>query len=140
VDIATEDGKAGMKFMKFAELTPYTCPECHGVLSKLEEGGRLRFRCHTGHAFSQESLLANISENIEDSLWNAIRAIEENIMLLNHLGDHFAEHNQPKLAAMYFKKAKESNDRAGLVRQAVMHHEQLTSRNIRQQADKETQL
>jgi hypothetical protein len=31
--------------------------------------------------------------------------VEESIILLNNLGDHYAEKNQPKLAALYFKKA-----------------------------------
>jgi hypothetical protein len=30
--------------------------------------------CHTGHAYSVGSLLAAISEGIEDALWSAIRA------------------------------------------------------------------
>src|SRR5688572_24313817 len=28
------------------ELTPYTCPECHGVLSAIKDGEFVRFRCH----------------------------------------------------------------------------------------------
>src|SRR5262249_23748837 len=34
-----------------------TCPECGGTLWELEEGKVLRFRCHTGHSFSVESLV-----------------------------------------------------------------------------------
>ena len=52
----------------------YACPECHGVLLQVEEGGRVRFRCHTGHAYSAESLLAAINERMEDALWNTVRA------------------------------------------------------------------
>jgi two-component system chemotaxis response regulator CheB len=55
----------------------FACPECHGVLLQLKEGGRIRFRCHTGHAYSAESLLADIREQIEVQLWNAIRAMQE---------------------------------------------------------------
>lgn len=36
------------------------------------------------------------------------------------MGNHFAEINQPKLAAMYFKKAKEAAMRAQIVRTAYM--------------------
>jgi two-component system chemotaxis response regulator CheB len=103
------------------------------VLSVIKEGGIIRYRCHTGHGYSADSLLTSITENIEDTLWGAIRGVEESIILLNNLGDHYAEKNQPKLAAMYFKKASEAEARAGMIRQAVLGHEQLTTELIKEQ-------
>jgi len=111
---------------QFREWSSYTCPECHGVLAALMEGNRVRYRCHTGHAFSADSLLAAITETIEENLWSAVRNMQESIMLLNHMGDHFAEKNKPRLAAAYFKKARETENRAQLVRQAVHQDEQLS--------------
>jgi two-component system chemotaxis response regulator CheB len=104
----------------FGAPTRFTCPECHGSLSVINDGERIRYRCHTGHAFSADCLLEGISENIEESLWNAIRGVEEGIMLLNTIGDHFASHNQPHQAALYFKKASEAIERNALLRQAVL--------------------
>jgi len=98
--------------MKLGKLTLYTCPDCHGVLSALSDGNIKRFCCHTGHAFSADSLLATVTENVGNGLYSAMRGIEESIMLLNHLCDHFAEINQPKLAAVYFTKAAEAEQRA----------------------------
>jgi two-component system chemotaxis response regulator CheB len=135
IRIAAQDSAFESGVMKLGELTPYTCPECHGVLSTLKDGKLMRFRCHTGHAFSADALLTTVTENIEDSLWSAIRGVEESIMLLNHLGDHFAEINQTKLAAMYFKKAKEAEQRARFVRQAVLSHERLSKDSLLQQAE-----
>jgi two-component system chemotaxis response regulator CheB len=127
IEIAMENPH---QIKEFGELTPYTCPECHGVLSALKEGDRVRFRCHTGHAFSADSLLSAVTESIEESLWGAIRSIQESIMLLNHMGDHFAESNQTQLAAKYFKKAIEAEKRSALVRQAVYSHENLTELTV----------
>ncbi|HWT02244.1 MAG TPA: chemotaxis protein CheB [Pyrinomonadaceae bacterium] len=62
---------------KLGKLTTYTCPECHGSLWELREGGMLRFRCHTGHALSAESMVAEQSEQLEAALWSALRALEE---------------------------------------------------------------
>ena len=45
----------------------FTCPECNGVLTEIREERILRLRCHTGHAFSSSSLLASVTESIEDS-------------------------------------------------------------------------
>src|SRR5262249_36510400 len=39
--------------MELGKASVYSCPECHGVLMQLEEGGVKRFRCHTGHAYSE---------------------------------------------------------------------------------------
>jgi two-component system chemotaxis response regulator CheB len=63
---------------------------CHGVLLQLKEAGRIRFRCHTGHAYSVESLLTAIDEAIEESLWNAFRSVEEGRLLLQQIVDHVA--------------------------------------------------
>src|SRR5262249_44799968 len=46
-------------------VTPFTCPSCSGVLWELTDGV-LRYRCHTGHAFSKESLLDAQAEKMED--------------------------------------------------------------------------
>lgn len=138
VRIAMQEPALQHGMLKFGELTPYACPECHGVLSAIKDGGIIRYRCHTGHAYSADSLLTSITENIEDNLWGAIRAVEESIILLNNLGDNYADKNEPKLAAIYFKKAKEAEGRAKLVRQAVFNHEQLTTGSISQQMDEES--
>lgn len=119
IGVAAGDNAFASGLMQFGELTPLTCPECHGVLSKFVNGTRARYRCHTGHAFSPESLLAAVTENIEDSLYNALRGMEENVMLLNHIGDHFAEMNHSKSAAEYFKRAKDTMAKIDMIRQAI---------------------
>lgn len=134
IQIAAQDQMLNQGPLQLGEYTPYACPECHGVLSAIKDGNIIRYRCHTGHAFSADSLLTSITENIEDTLWSAIRGVEESIVLLNNLGDHYAEKNDPKLAATYFRKAAEAQSRAALVRQAVLAHEQLTTDSISQQA------
>jgi two-component system chemotaxis response regulator CheB len=135
ISIAAENNAFEQNIMKFGELTPYTCPDCHGVLFSLKDGKRTRFRCHTGHGFSADSLLSTVTENIEESLYSAIRGVEESIMLLNHIGDHFAETNQTRLAALYFQKANEAESRAALVRRVVMSHERVSNDSLRQEAE-----
>jgi two-component system, chemotaxis family, protein-glutamate methylesterase/glutaminase len=136
--IAAQEDVPEEEKLSLGKFTPYACPDCHGVLSAIRDGNIVRYRCHTGHAFSADSLLASISENIEDTLWSALRGLEESNILLNNLGDHFAHHNQPKLAALYFKKATEADSRAKLIRQVVFNHEQLSTDAIGQEA-KETE-
>jgi two-component system chemotaxis response regulator CheB len=65
VNIAKEDNALEVGIMEWAEPSIYACPECHGVLLQLKEGSNLRFRCHTGHAYSLEALLADFSERTD---------------------------------------------------------------------------
>ncbi|MBV9215893.1 MAG: chemotaxis protein CheB, partial [Acidobacteria bacterium] len=134
IKIAAEDNAFRSGVFQSSELTPFTCPECSGVLAKLVDGDRVRFRCHTGHAFSADSLLAALTENIEESLWSAVRGMDESIMLLNHLGDHFAEVNSGSLAAKFFQKAKEAAVRNERIRHVVLDHELLTTGDVEREA------
>ncbi|MGA6924158.1 MAG: chemotaxis protein CheB [Desulfosarcina sp.] len=63
-------------------LTPYSCPECGGALWRSTEGAPTRYRCHTGHAFSQDSFLQGQADVIENSLWSVIRLVQERIDIL----------------------------------------------------------
>jgi two-component system chemotaxis response regulator CheB len=64
------------------EQVPFNCPNCGGVLWELAEGETLRYRCHTGHAFTAPVLLAEQSAKIEETLWIALRMFEERRNLL----------------------------------------------------------
>lgn len=126
VRIAKEETALDAGVLKLGEPSNYACPECHGVLLQLKDSGRARFRCHTGHAYSVDSLLSEITENVEDSLWNAIRSIEESVLLFSHMAEHPAEGDNGGTAEQFARKAQEAQRRADLVRQAVMRQGQLT--------------
>ncbi|WP_111640298.1 chemotaxis protein CheB [Marinimicrobium alkaliphilum] len=64
------------------EQVPFNCPDCGGVLWKVTEGEILRYRCHTGHAFSASALLTQQTVKIEETLWVALRMFEERQNLL----------------------------------------------------------
>lgn len=61
---------------------PFNCPDCGGVLWEVDEGKFLRYRCHTGHAFTSSMLLAQQTEKVEETLWVALRMFEERQNLL----------------------------------------------------------
>jgi two-component system chemotaxis response regulator CheB len=77
--------------------------------------------------------LSAVTEGVEEGLWSAIRGIEESVMLLNHLGNHYVDAKQPDQGALYFKKALEAEQRAQVVREAVMNHEQLSKDKLKYQ-------
>jgi two-component system chemotaxis response regulator CheB len=136
IDVAIEGNRPNKGRLTFGPFSPYTCPECGGVLSSIKEGGRERYRCHTGHAFSADSLLSSLTENIEYSLWNTIRAIEESMILLTAVGDNYAEAKNQKLADTYYKKAQEAEARINVLRGMVLHDEHLTEEQVENTANK----
>lgn len=103
--------------MALGEPSMYTCPECHGVLLEMKDRTPLRFRCHTGHAYALESLLAEMDRMIDESLWSAIRALEERAILLRQAAsDPLEAHgNGEKL----LEAAAETMRRADTIRQTL---------------------
>lgn len=66
---------------------PYNCPNCGGVLWKMAHPDAQRFRCHTGHSFTETALLTSQTEKIEESLWVSLRMLEERRNLLNSMDE-----------------------------------------------------
>jgi two-component system chemotaxis response regulator CheB len=130
VGIAREDRAFESGIMKIGQLSPYTCPECHGVLLQLNEGNIIRFRCHTGHAYSLNALLTEVTESIETSLWKTLRGIEESELLMNHIAEHLHKANDGEMAELFLQKSQETRKRAELVRQAVMSNEALSEEKL----------
>lgn len=118
--IAFEDSALQSGILRLGKPSLYTCPECHGVLVQIEEGAIVRYRCHTGHAYSQETLLAEVNEAVEASLWSALRTLDEKIFLLRHMAQQLTTPAQTDLAQRLIAKADEVEQRAQVVRQVVM--------------------
>jgi two-component system chemotaxis response regulator CheB len=109
--------------MKLGEPSNYVCPECNGVLLQLNEDDRPRFRCHTGHAYSVESLMAAIQEGVEDALWNAVRCLEENILLTRQLATLVDKTGNGAVSNQLIQRAQDVQRQVELVREAVKDHE-----------------
>lgn len=132
--IASRDNAFEMGIIEMGELTPFTCPECHGALVRLHQGNILRFRCHTGHAFTASSLLAEVTQSVEEMLWQGMRGMEEISMLLKTIEDHFKSLGNKKAAAKFGDKAEEASHRARLIHDSVFSQEQF-SEDIRHEKD-----
>lgn len=120
IRIAAEEEPTAAGVMELGDPSKYACPECHGVLLQLKEEGRIRFRCHTGHAYTVSSLLSEMDERIEESLWNSLRAIQEREILLRHVATHLSDADHGAVAEELRARADETHEWAELVRQAVM--------------------
>lgn len=72
---------------KFGPPTGFICPECNGPLWETRTGMAMQFRCHVGHAYSPDSLLADHADGLERALWSAVRTFDEQAALLRRLGE-----------------------------------------------------
>ena len=83
--IALEDNALEIGVRALGSPSFFTCPECHGSLVAIEEGSIRRFKCHTGHGFTEASLSQRAMPRVEDSLWGALAQLEERAVLLEEL-------------------------------------------------------
>jgi two-component system chemotaxis response regulator CheB len=98
----------------------YTCPECGGAMWEINERGRLlRYRCHVGHGFTAETLIARQGTDLEAAMWTALRALEEHIALCRRLAERAGERGLTGLAARYHRDADEGALRADVIRDAL---------------------
>lgn len=127
VEISGYDGAFDKGIIDWGEIAPFTCPECHGALVRLTEGSIERYRCHTGHAFTASTLLAGITEAVEDMLWQAMRAVEEQAMMLEHIAMHLRESGREHSAELFLTKARAARDQAQIIHDSLPEQEQLSA-------------
>lgn len=118
--IALEHNPLESGVLNLGDPTLFTCPSCHGTLIGMKDGNVHRFRCHTGHAFSIQSLLAELNESSENYLWSAVRAFDEKLFLLKHLERHAREANHLKTAAYVSREVEESKRQQALLRDVAL--------------------
>ncbi|WP_460977622.1 chemotaxis protein CheB [Spirosoma knui] len=126
VHIAAQQNAFEMGVLGMGQLTPLTCPECHGALVSFKEGKLIRYRCHTGHAYTASTLLAEVTKTVEDAFWSTIRGLEESIILLEQSAKLFTEAGDTEAADQFYRKATETRERSVKLHGLVFQQEQLS--------------
>lgn len=132
IKIAEEDDAFRKGVFDGPELTPFTCPECHGVLVNIREGKMARFRCHTGHAYTDSALLEGVMATTGEMLWQVMRSLEEAVMLINQMGQNLQVAGDKERAETFFSKARELEKRSNTFHDTVLKHESLSGDNLGQ--------
>ncbi|MDZ8185968.1 MAG: chemotaxis protein CheB [Nostoc sp. ChiSLP02] len=97
----------------------FTCPDCGGTLWEIEEGNILRFRCHVGHAFGAKTLQAMQSEDVEEALWSAIRALQEKAKLSERMASRMRDRNLLSVAEQLEQEAQAAHQRSVIIQQLL---------------------
>lgn len=101
------------------EHVSFACPECGGPLWKVGKSGTTMYRCHTGHALSARTLLESQAEELEHSLWAAVRALGERAATLTKLAES-SESRNPKAAEGFRERAVEAKTHSEQARQFLI--------------------
>lgn len=109
------DGGKTMSSDQLGAPSVFTCPECHGTLWETTEGQVVHFRCRVGHSYSLESMDEARSEDLEKTLWAAVRALEESADLARRMAENTLQ-RVPSLATRMEKKAADRKKHAALLR------------------------
>lgn len=85
----------------------FTCSECHGALWEVEDGSMLRFRCHVGHAFTADTVLASQGEEIDRLLGSLLRSHQERASLAHRMAEHERAKERHALARHLESRARD---------------------------------
>lgn len=92
------------------EETGLTCPDCGGAINEYTEDEVVTYRCRVGHVYSSNSFTIEQSKTAENSLWAALRLLEERAVLMRRLAERH-EH-QERTRRGFTTKAEELEDHA----------------------------
>jgi two-component system chemotaxis response regulator CheB len=96
-----------------------TCPECNGALWEIGQTGPIRYRCHTGHAFTAKVLETLQRDAVEDAIWGAIRALHEQERLFAKLCARERQSGEVARAAEYEAKVMQAKAHAQTLREVI---------------------
>jgi two-component system chemotaxis response regulator CheB len=108
---------------KIGTRVPLTCPECGGAIWEVRQANPLRYRCHTGHAFTAGVLSKLQGNEVEEALWAAVRAMHEQEQLFRRLhraaqATHGAANDDGR-ADEYLQKAEQIRQQAALLTELI---------------------
>lgn len=105
------------------------CPDCHGVMWEIDEADLVRYRCHVGHAYSEELMSLALDDNIRSALGSALRALEERVALAEKLHRQ-AHHRGYRLAAdRWAERKREFEAEADVIRKAIRRADQIEAKH-----------
>jgi len=87
----------------------FACPDCGGGLWKAKNDIIKRYRCHIGHAYTENDLVLKQAEVAGSTLWVALRMMEERKHLLKKMEMDYAKKGYKNLLSQNVEKQGEMN-------------------------------
>ena len=119
VEIA-RSGRASMNGMDwFGTRSVLTCPDCGGIMWELKDSAMTRYRCHIGHAYTDEMITVGLDDHLKRAMATALRALNERVALVGKLRDEASGRGRPDLANSWSTRAHEFEREAAVIRDAI---------------------
>jgi two-component system, chemotaxis family, protein-glutamate methylesterase/glutaminase len=119
VEIA-RNGRSSMRMMdRLGQRSVLTCPDCGGIMWELKDGAMSRYRCHIGHAYTEETITIGVDERVKHAMTSALRALNERVTLVSKLRDEAGHRGQRHLANSWALKAQEFEREADAIREGI---------------------
>jgi two-component system, chemotaxis family, protein-glutamate methylesterase/glutaminase len=113
--------------LTLADKTVFTCPDCGGVLFKHEQDRIERYKCHTGHSYTERDLFLKQSEETEASLWYAIRSLEQRKLMLESIAKKYTATGSKRIAGEYKKTVSEMETHINHLKNVLMANLEMPS-------------
>ena len=121
VRMATLESDALEEEERPGKPSPYSCPDCGGVLWEIDDAGDLtRYRCRVGHSFSPDTMVAAQSDQLEEALWSAVKTLEETVRLSRRIAENERRRGHEWMAARFEEKEREAAARAETIRRVLV--------------------
>lgn len=105
----------------------FTCPDCNGVMWEIDEGEIVRYRCHVGHAFTNELMSMALDESLYRALATALRALEERAELAHKLEREAQNRGQPYAASTWAARATEFERELDVIEAALQRMDEIVA-------------
>jgi two-component system, chemotaxis family, protein-glutamate methylesterase/glutaminase len=91
-----------------------------GTLWQVDHQGLVQFNCHVGHAYAPESLLDEMSEELEAALWRCVRMLAEKATLTRQLAGRLRAAGHETQAARVAEQAHLDDRHVQLIRSVLL--------------------
>ena len=120
-DVVEHDMAQQSRDERQGQVSVFTCPECGGALWQVRQQELVQFRCHVGHVYNGEVLLAEQSEALEAALWTAVRTFREQSILASQLAHRVRAAGNVDSADRFAEQSRQAARYGSLIQQLLLN-------------------
>jgi two-component system, chemotaxis family, protein-glutamate methylesterase/glutaminase len=128
VEIA-RSGRESMDDMdRIGRRSVLSCPDCGGVMWEIDEGNLTRYRCHVGHAYTDELMHLAVDEGVRRALASALRALDERAALVSKLEEQAVATGHNQLAESWARRHRQFDREADIIDEAIRRLDRMVAK------------
>ncbi len=106
---------------KFDKPVALTCPDCGGALATSKADGLTQFRCHIGHTYTADALVAEQLLAMDGYMESAMRSLNERADLCRQMAQDAHAMGHAGSQAVWIKAMKEAFDMTEPLEEFLAH-------------------